>query len=277
MWWLALLGCEPDAPPAPSLVCDGAGDEQLVVIRQLRFQRQTDGLSDGFDLDGTVSTDGGVDGCGIEDLVSPDGVDGVDNAFAYLLPALELTEAAAVESLVQATIDSGSLLISLELADLDDPTDDRCVDLAVGRAVGTPMIGTDGRMLTGQTFDPDPDFARFVVPETALVGGVFEAPLSLELPVSIFAVDLVFALPNGRIRGTLHEDGTVTGVFGGGVEIADLLAIAREENVDPGLHDVMASLLGAWADLAPGADGVCTEVSITFAFEAVPAFWYETI
>lgn len=276
MWWLALLACgtTDDPPPALPLVCDGEGSVRLVVVQRLTFAREIDGVSDGFDLDGVASTDGSAGGCGVPDLVGPDGADGIDNAFAYLLPALELTEAAAVEGLIQATIDSGDLLMSVELADLDDPTDDRCVDVAVGRAVGTPMIGTDGLLLSGQTFDPDPDVPVFVVPETALAGGVFEAPLSLSLPISIFDVDLVFAIPDGRIRGELHEDGTMTGVFGGGVDIAYLLQIAQEENVDAGLHDVLAALLGAWADLAPGDDGVCTQVSLTFAFEAVPAFWY---
>lgn len=279
MWIFAVLGCgAPDTDDkAPSGECDDAGEEQLVVVQRLLFVREADGSSDGFDLDGTVSADGGADGCGIPDLTGLDGGTGVDNAFAYLLPALELTEAAAVEGLIQSTIDSGDLLLSIALAEVDDPADDTCVDLAVGRAVGVPMIGTDGRLLSGQTFDPDPDLPVFVVPDVALQGGVFEAPMELSLPISIFGIDLVFALQDGRIRGELHEDGTMTGIFAGGVEIAYLLQIAAEENVDPGLHDVMESLLSAWADLSPGDDGICREVSITFSFEAVPAFWYTTI
>jgi hypothetical protein len=266
-------GCG-EPPVAPETAeCDGDGDDRLVVVQRLLFVREIDGVSDGFDLDGEDTADGAADGCGIPDLAGPDGQDGVDNAFAYLLPALELTEAAAVEGLIQSTIDSGELLLSIELGEVDDPREDACVDLAVGRAVGVPMIGTDGRLLSGQTFDPA-DLPSFEVPEVALAGGVFEAPIEMALPISIFGIDLVFAMKDGRIRGELHEDGTMTGVFAGGVEIAYLLQIAAEENVDPGLHDIMAGLLGAWADLAPADDGECTQVSITFAFEAVPAFWY---
>ncbi|MEQ1503208.1 MAG: hypothetical protein ABMB14_13310 [Myxococcota bacterium] len=274
MWWIAaVVGCGgPPDEAADDGACDAAGDERLYVVQSLVFVRQEAGVSDGFDLDGAV---GGPDGCGIADFTAPDGATGVDNAFAYVVPALELTEAAAVESLIQAAIESGELLIALDLTELDGETDDACVDLSIGRASGDVLIGGDGRLLGGQTFAPDADAPGFDAPDVALVDGVLESPLELVLPLQIFDVALEFALRDGRLRLALQPDGTATGLFAGGVDIAYLLQIAAEENVDAGLHDVMEALLDSWADLAPDETGACSRISITFSFVAVPAFWYD--
>jgi hypothetical protein len=286
--WLAmvLLGCtaKREAPPAggpPEDPCVGGADE-LFVIRTLGFVRPEDAevssgdpaVCDGFDLDGLETALGASDGCGIADFVGPDGTPGIDNAFAYLLPALELTEAAAVESLIQAAIENGSLLLTMELGGVSDPLDDACVDLTLGRALGPPLIGTDGLLLAGQTFAPDPDRPSLTVEGMALEGGVLEAPIDLTLPVTVFDVDLDFELLDGWMRVERGEDGILRGLFAGGVEIAYMLQVAQEENVDPALHGVLAALLGTWSDLAPDESGLCTQISITFSFEAVPAFWY---
>lgn len=272
---LCAQACEGDEAPAPSVdLCDDKGDSKLVVIQKLTFVRQEAGLSEGFDLDGDVSAMGGATGCGVADLSSPGGETGIDNAFSFLLPALELTEAAAVEGLIQATIDSGDLLIAAELGELDDPVDDDCVDLWVGRASGVPLRGTDGRILSGQTFDVDTTSPSVSVEQVPLAGGILEAPVEMRIPVTIFDVSLDFTLENGRIRSEILPDGRIVGMFGGGVDIASLLQIALEENVDSGLYGVLEPLLTSWSDLAPDESGQCQQLSITFAFEAVPAFWY---
>lgn len=272
------LGLGSCAGPEAALIdpaCDGLGDRPMYVVRSLMFARQTDGVSEGFDLDGVTTELEGEGGCGIADLVDPSGAVGIDNAFAYLLPALELTEAAAVESLIQAAIESGALLIAIELGDVDDPVDDACVEMSVGRAEGAPLIGTDGRLLSGQTFDRDPDVAPYVA-DGAIVDGVIESPIELSLPVTIFDVDLAFDLREGRSRAALPSEpgGALVGTLAGGIDVAYLLQVAQEENVDSGLHDILEALLDAWADLAPDETGACTRISITLDFEAVPAFWY---
>jgi hypothetical protein len=277
-WLVLALGCASgeEEVPGPVDPCEG-GASELFVIRTLGFVRpdeQDEAVCDGFDLDGAETALGGPDGCGIADFVRPDGAAGVDNAFAYLLPALEVTEAAAVESLIQTAIENGSLLLTMELGGVSDPLDDACVDLTVGRALGPPLIGTDGLLLSGQTFAPDPDRPTLSVSGVALEGGRLEAPLDLTLPVTVFDVDLDFALLDGWVRVERAEDGTLRGLFAGGVEVAYMLQVAQEENVDDALHGVLAALLGTWSDLAPDAGGACTRISITFGFEAVPAFWY---
>ena len=276
-WWAFLVGCGADdareRPPRAPETCEAGGAlDRAVVIQSLLFGRAEDGVSDGFDLDGTTDPT-----CGIADFVGPDGAGGIDNAFAYLLPALELTEAAAVESLVQAAIASGELMITLEIEGLDDPVDDPCVALVLGRASGTPMLGTDGRLLPGQTLDRDPTIPVVRIEDVAVVDGSFEAPFSITLPLTIFEVDLEFTLVDGRIRGQVLPDGSVVGAFGGGVDIDYLLTIAAEENVDASLHDILAALLGTWADLAPDDAGECTQVSITFEYQSTSVFYFDDL
>src|SRR5687768_14774767 len=127
-------------------------EPQTWVMREIRFVRQVDGVSDGFDLDGV---DGGLEGCGIADFTSPDGVPGVDNAFARMIPALELTEAAAVEPLIQDAINSGQLLLLVELAGVDDTAEDECVDVGLMRGAGEALVGGDVLLVSGQTLEVD--------------------------------------------------------------------------------------------------------------------------
>ena len=90
----------------------GSGDTQTGVVSELVFARVDDaGVSKGFDLDEATSDEGGLSGCGIGDYTDPDGSNGVDNAMARLLPALDLTEAVAMEDLILQMINSGELLL----------------------------------------------------------------------------------------------------------------------------------------------------------------------
>ncbi|MCB9683694.1 MAG: hypothetical protein H6735_01475 [Alphaproteobacteria bacterium] len=274
---LTFLACGKGEPePLDLSVCDQVGaEDHTVVLDSLVFGRIEEGTSPGFDLDDATSILNGLDGCGVPDLTDPDGAVGIDNGFGGLLPALELTEAAAVEDLIAQTITDGELLITFDLADLDDATGDGCIDVTVGRAAGTPMLGTDGQLLDGQTLDRDPAIDPVRIEHVAVVDGTFEAPFEITIPVQIFDVDMDFTLKNGRIRGTIAPDGTVSGIFAGGVDVATMLAITEENNVDPALHDVLAALLSIWADLEPDGLGGCEQVSIVFEYSSVKMFWFE--
>lgn len=275
---LALGGCgEPERvpPPAPGVEeCDDLGSSESFVVSSLVFARQTeDGVAAGFDLDGEP---GGTDaGCFMDDLTGADGEPDVDSSFSYVIPALELTEAAAVEGLIAQAISDGTLLITLDLDELDAERDDGCVDLTVGRAMGLPMLATDGTLLPSQTLDRNPDAPTWAVDDASLADGVIEVPLELSLPLQIFDVSLNFQLRGGRLRATRTEDGGLVGILAGGVDIQSLLDVAAEENVDDALHDILESLLRSRADLAPDESGECQQVSITFAFTAVPAFFFD--
>lgn len=274
-----LLACAAPSEPPPE--CLG-GTEQVYVISQLSFSRElSDGVSAGFDLDGAVSTDGGSTGCGRVDYTDPDGTPGVDNQFAKVLPVLETTEAQALEPLIQAAVDDGSLLITLELAHVDAGVDlasdaDACVDFALGRALGQPSMGTDGTMEWHQTFAADPDAARSTADQAAVADGRLEARgLEVTIPVTILGHELLVTVLEGSLRFDVQPDGSVTGYLAGGLDQAQLMSIAETDNIDPEVAALVSSLLDFNVDLAPNEAGTCQQLSITLQFVAVPVFLYE--
>lgn len=262
---LLLLGCsEPE--PQPS------GARRAAVVETLLFARDREpGVSLGFDLDGHVSADGDAQGCGHADRTTPDGLQGVDNAFAGLLPVLEATEASAIEDLIGDAIAAGDLLLLFEVSGLDDPVDDDCVELSVHRASGQPLLAPDGTLLDGQTFDTDPDPARIACAE--LRDGVIEAgPLALSLQIQILDVALDLEMEDARVSLTLEEGGGMSGYFGGAVPLEGILKIVEEDDLAD-LRELVTSLVTLAADLQT-APGECGALSITFEHRSVEAFRY---
>lgn len=278
---LGVSACKPESKAKAPLdsgadlgTCDAAeGGKQVWVVNSLTFQRIDGDVSDGFDLDGLSSTTGGADGCGIGDFVSPDGAPGIDNAFGRLLPALEATEFAAAEPLIDSLIHSGELMILAEVAGLDDPAEDECVGLALRKAVGEPLLGTDGEMLWGQTLELDASFEDVEFAEVPVVGGsVSGSPLTFVLPVQILNAAIEFPLRNGAFRVDLREDGSIGGIVAGGLNVAEIVEVAENQGIAEDLKQLLRTALFAAADLEPDSTGECTAVSITLAFEAVPVY-----
>ncbi len=274
---LLLAACADNAPPAgghrADRACDGRGDAPILVARSLRFARATDGISQGFDLDGA----GPEGGCGVADYTDPEGTPGIDNALAALLPVLDTTEAAALEPLIQDAINGGSLLLMFGLSDLDDPADDACVDLEVFKGAGAPMVGYDGWLLPYQTFDLDPDTPVTAAPTAAMVGGRLDAgPIDeVWLALQVLDLDTTFALSDARVRLEPRPDGTWTGMIAGGVAVADIVDVVTLQNVDDAVFELLGPLLDLVADLDPDPSGTCTRLSATLTFDAVPAFLYD--
>lgn len=279
---VGLLGCK--APSEDTLdtavaapTCGGADATRMHwVIDSLMFARVQDGVSHGFDLDSLSSTAGGADGCGRADFTSPTGVSGIDNAFGEVIPALENTEFVSAEALINDTIRTGELMLLVSADDVDDPTEDDCVGVRLSRAVGEPMLGTDGSFLAGQTMTIDPTFAAVSLPEMQIAGGSIEGrPVTATLPVQVLNAALEFELIDGGVRLDQHADGTATGVLAGGVDIATLLRVATEEGIAAEVGEILDSVLGIVADLSPQADGTCDQLSVTFEFTATPVYLFD--
>lgn len=263
-----LLACTP-ADDRPT--CDVADKRDVWVMDEIRFSRQEDGVSDGFDLDGTADPV-----CGVDDRTSPSGQPGIDNSFATLIPALEQTEAMAVESLILAAINDGDLLLMYEFGGLDDRADDDCVSFEFLRGHGLPLLGTDGFLEADQTIARDPDAASYPFEEAAVADGSIEVgPMLVDLPFHIFALDLQFGLEDARIRVDLHEDGTSSGVFSGAMDPQQVLDVAANENVDDALYGILVALFANTKDLAPDETGACTRISVGFQFTARAAYLFE--
>lgn len=277
---LALAACAPaaeEAPAASAPACDSPGQTYVAVLSVLEWSRaDEEGVSDGFDLDGFDSTSNDPRGCRIADYVSPEGEPGIDNGFARVLPALELTEAVAVESLIAQAIADGNLLVTLELTGVDDLQNDACVGLRVGRGTGEVLIGTDGLLEEGQTIDRDPELPTTTFEQLSIVDGrLVASPLDWSLPITIFDVSLDFNLLDGAIRLDLDSDGVVSGVVGGGVDVDYIVEVAGSENVDAALVGVVEALLDTYADLQPDEDGVCQQISVNLDFQAIDAWFFE--
>ena len=88
--------------------CGHLGEPQMWLMRRLEFLAHQDGIVDGLDLDGHVTVPGDGTGCGKADFVAPDGREGIDNAFARLVPAIESVGGEdAFESAIMRAINSG--------------------------------------------------------------------------------------------------------------------------------------------------------------------------
>ena len=277
-----LTGCSAGDPVAldsatKAATCAGPDARQMHwVIDSLYFARVADGMSDGFDLDGTTSSGSGTDGCGRADFTSPDGVPGIDNAFGEVIPALENTEFVAAEALINDTIKTGELMLLVSMDHVDDAANDDCIDLSLGRATGDPMLGTDEAFLPGQTLARDMSFAEAVVSETFVKDGVATGrPISATIPLQVLDASLQFEVLDGAIRLQQHADGMASGVFAGGLDIATVIYVASNEGIAQELKDILASVLYVVADLAPDENGDCQELSITFEFTATPVYLFD--
>lgn len=258
--------------------CTAEPAPQYGVATSLLISRaDDDGVSRGFNLDGQDSPEDGTTGCGIGDYINELGEGGVDNAIARLVPILEQTEAIAAEALIQQAINSGELLIIFEMVGVeDDLLNAEQVGLRVLRGMGAPIVGTDGLLVSGQTFDVDTNVSPIGQEALTLTNGQVTAQgLTLEIPITIFDANLEAVLEAASVRIFWNDDGSFTGYMGGSLDYWSIIEMAIDSNVDQALAESLPLLFGANADLKPDANGQCSRISFTFTFEGVSAFLYE--
>ena len=262
----SLLGCASE----PVDDCT-TGDGQVWVMRQIAFARFEDDIAPGFDLDDST---GKV--CGHDDWDSPWGTDGIDNNLARLIPALESTEAVAVEAILLQTINNGELLIVMEAGAVDSYEDDACIELDVMRGMGPVEVGSDDLLLPGQTVALDPDAEVTWLQTPRIEAGVFHAAgFSMSLPFQVLNEAIRFDIRQGQLRMEVDPETRVArGFAGGGVNVAEILALVADLGVDAEVKDLLNSILPAMADLDADGDGECEEISMALEFEAVPAWLY---
>ena len=91
----------------------------------------------------------------------------------------------------------------------------------------------------------------------------------------MFDETIDLTLVDGRML--LVPDGDVfTGMIGGGVSVAELADnIFGFDAIPEELETGVVAAAELSADLAPDEGGACTQISVTLAYEAVPAFLVE--
>lgn len=280
----ACYGELPDPEPMAELV---VGDEppeavqpdMLTVIDTISFARETvAGVSPGFDVDGVVSMEGGDPAsCGAYDFTSPQGTPGVDNQVALIAPLFDLVGIGAIDSFIQGAVEEGGLLLMWQIDGMEDPVDDDEVELMMRFGSGTPLLGTDGRLLAGQTFHLHVDSTDQVVPNARIEDGVLTAgPFDTKLPITVFDVFYELTVQHARLRAELtYDGGLVTGVLGGAVPLSSIMDIAIQAEAEAGgILEAVEGLLQDIGDLAPDETGTCQEMSAALVFTAVSAFFY---
>ena len=248
------------------------GETIVGIISSITHARRNDGVVWGLDIDGVNSASSDPTGCYKEDLVDPNGNVGIDNAFSALIPALDSTEAVALESLVQQSINNGNLLLMVEISGVDSWQNDDCVDVSVWRGSGTPLVGTDGKLMTHQSFFKDTEMPNSHIEGMKIVDGRLVAtPLNVELPVQVLDEKLSFEMSNGGIHIDLTEDGFMSGFFTGAIPINTLTDITTLPDVN--LPEFVQDLVASAADLYPQDDGTCSAISVAFEYTAIPGFF----
>ena len=260
-------GCSPEEPASS---CGDPNSKMHFVVTTMGYVRSSDGISEGFDLDGTDEAL-----CGISDLEDQDGQTGIDNGLSYLIPALDASEAKVVEGYINTGILEGRILLVVTLSHVDDMRNDDCIDVSFSLGDGEPLLGTDGGILAGQTLGVA-DIPGSTVTGVAIVEGRVDArPLSLDIPVSILDANFELNMKNGGLRLNLSEDGGATGFFTGTVHQDEILEILTSSGgIDSDVYDLVTSILGLALDFED-EEGQCSEMSAALSYTAANIYLVE--
>lgn len=262
-----LLACGAEEP-APSEV-------HTTLLQTLKFAREEPtGVSAGLDLDLFQSGPNDGRSCNKVDFLDPEGRPGIDNELGRLLPLVDLAGEGALEGLIQGAINEGRMLLLVEATETEPGT----LSLTARRGSDTPLLGTDGRILAGQTVAlsaEDPLLGT----GTAHLGadGYYQTePFRLRLPIIVFSILYVVDLPKAIMRFRYGEQGEITGgLVAGGIPVEQLVTILRQASEFGGdFEGLFGDALKGSADLDRDPAGVCTATSMAAVFDAVPAFMY---
>lgn len=263
---------------------EGPGETATFVMARLDFitQPEADGTVRGFDLDGLDHVEERTaEGCFKPDYESPEGETGVDNQLSSLGAALVVFGAESVSTIVQSMVNDGVLLLIAEVGDLHSWENDPHVTLRFRLGMGPVDVGTDSRLVPGQSFDPRPGY-QFEATRQAYVrdGVLYADAVSVTLPIEMLGVDLDFPMQDGRAEFRLDEgEYTLTGRVGGAVPISALDELVADiyiaSGMDEGLTNLVRAVLRGVADLSPQPNGGCGRMSAAMDLGGVRAFMLE--
>lgn len=256
-------------PPIESVLC---------VIDTIMFAAETaPGISPGFNLDGQVSDGSDMESCGGVDFTDPDGTPGIDNQAALLVPVFDLVGFGAVSSFIQGAVEEGGFLLLWQIDGIDDLVHDEEVTVRMRFGSGVPLLGTDGRIVAGQTYHLHEDSPDQQVPNARIIDGILEAgPYDTFLPIDVFGVHYELDVRGAYLRGRITYDGGIEdGILGGAVTYDSLLELAaKADNEAGGIYDRVVLITGGLGDMLPDDNGECQGMSASLAYSAVPAFFY---
>ncbi|MEO1336910.1 MAG: hypothetical protein AAFV29_14785 [Myxococcota bacterium] len=249
---------------------------QTAVVQQLNFVRSADGMSEGFDLDGIQTTGPDPRTCFKTDFMAPDGQAGIDNELSRLLPIIDLAGEGVLRELLQNAVNEGRLLMMFEVIRLSE---DR-VRVRVRRGEDVPLLGTDGRLLPGQTLALHTTAPELGEAEGTIIDGRIEIDaFALRVPVVIFSQLYEVFLPDARLTLIMPQDAAnapAEAIFGGGIPIEQLVTILETaSNFAREFTEIFGEAVRDSGDMAPDASGRCTQMSSALKAQLVSAFIWE--
>jgi hypothetical protein len=282
---VSLGGCETAEPaePAPrgDLTVPTADPftARTFVLDTIGFTRKdANGHVPGFDVDNRVSQEGDVETCDKGDFTAPDGTPGIDNQFANLVPIIELSGLKAFEGLLQSSIDNGGILLMLDVSDVQDWRNDTQIKAVLRAGYGHPLLGTDGLLLSGQTFHLSTRSPELVLPNARIVDGILRADaFDGQLPIHVFEYDYTLDMKSAQIVASVVSDSRLeAGLLGGGITLSSIEQVAKTAAIDqPDLYETITALVAGVGDLAKDPlTGACTQISATLSFTATTAYLF---
>ena len=259
------------------------GDSHFYVLNTLDIAGEVMGAANtapGFNLDGIVSDGSDPEGCNIPDYMSPEGEEGIDNALAGLLPILNMF-AGDISGTIASQINDGSLLVLVEVQNVDDFTNDACVgmNLYVGEVPADAMLALEGGLLAaGQTFDINPESVDAMgaplisVTDASIIGGRMNAStpiISIPVPLEEGVV-LNLNIREARVAGDITATSMSGGLIGGALAISELASAVEALDIGGVDAATVESVLGGQADMR-GSDMECSSVSSALTFTGVDA------
>ena len=147
--------------------------------------------------------------------------------------------------------------------------------MTFARATGSPILGADGLIVSGQTFDRDPELEPVVVDNGQMQDGLFEASgASVVFPVTIFDATPTLVLEDVKVRFEYDERGDFTGIVGGALNYDILLEGLLNTGIGNEFEAILPMLFESNADL-DSVDGPCSRLSITMQVEGVRAHLFD--
>jgi len=265
----------------------GMAETRVFVINSLDVG-QADPMGDpnvvpGFDLDSHNTTSmSDPMGCGFPDFTSgpPDNIDGVDNQLGPILAGVAST--VDIPGAIRDNINAGTVLILVEVTGINSFMNDTSIRMNLYRGllrpgVTMPMLGGDGLLAPGQTFDIDERSfmsdrsTPLVSAPGRIVNGRLQAgPADFMLNIDVMSMPVMLNIRDSQTRFNITaSSGISTGVLGGALRVTEVVDAVRV--FAPDLEMTIRTILSGQADLEPDMTGVCQAVSVGLVFDGVPA------
>ena len=284
-------GTTPPPPPPPPPACTAAdlasGMSKVYVINVLSLAGPEGDAppftSAGYnvDSDSAVACNMHVPGETAEFAgQAPDNGSGIDNALGGDLGNL-------ANSSLQDSVDDASVLLLVEVKGVDNFTNDNCVGVnfflgALPAGTMAPMLGADGHIAPGQTFDLSADsFAdgmagtmpRIQFGSARIVAGRLQAgPADFPLALNLLGAELNLTIKDAQLRFDITESTMSVGVLGGSLNTAQVIMTVNSIPDLAMYASVVEDTLTGLADIDEnGSPDSCEAGSIALKLSGVSA------